>query len=401
MQLWKRNLYAAWVAQLIAIIGFNLVFPFIPFYIQELGVTDKAQLARWAGILGGIPGLTLAVFSPIWGSLADRYGRKIMVERAMFGGAVIATLMGFATSVHHLLALRIVQGALTGTVAASTALVSTTTPRERLGLSLGLIQMAVFSGSSVGPLIGGVLADFIGYRHSFYVSATLFLVAGLIVLFWVREGFQPLPMEETAGKGLWKDLRMIFSSQQILIMVLFFFLMRFSQRMVGPIFPLFVQFLAKESRHVASITGGMLAITGMMSAISSLIIGGISTRFGYKKVLLVTVMGAAMFYLPQAFVKDIFQLFLLRVGLGFFIGGITPTANAIIGLLVSSKDRGKIYGISASASSIGRATGPIVGGMIASFISLRAIFVLAAILLTVTCTWIGTALREPGAARKK
>jgi len=387
MHLWKRNLCAAWIAQLIAIVGFNLVFPFIPFYIQELGITDRAQVARWAGLLAGIPGLTLAIFSPIWGYLADRYGRKIMVERAMFGGAIVTTLMGFATNVHQLLALRILQGTLTGTVVASTALVATTTPRERLGFSLGLMQMAVFLGFSVGPLLGGILADFLGYRYSFYATGTLFIIAGLIILFMVKEGFQPLP-EEEISEGFWGGLWTSFSSRQILVMILVFFLIRFSQKMVNPIFPLFVQSLAKDTHHIASITGALLALTGMMSALSSAAAGGISSKVGYKNALIISVLGAGIFYLPQAFAASIFHLLPLRVALGLFSGAMIPTANAIIGLSVSHRDRGKIYGISASASSIGNATGPIVGGMIASILSLRATFIFAAVLLMLAAIWI-------------
>ena len=395
MQRWKKNLYATWIAQLIAIIGFSFAFPFIPFYIQELGVTDVGQVARWAGILTGVSGLTATVFSPIWGSLADRYGRKLMVERAMFGGAITIACMGLSTNVYQLLALRIIQGALTGTISASIALVSTTTPEERLGFSLGLMQTAVFSGASIGPLIGGVVADFFGYRCSFYVTGGLLFIAGLIVLFLVKEKFQPLSEEEISERNFRKNLWIIFSSRQLLAMILVLLCVQFANKIVYPIFPLFIQSLVKDTSRIASITGIMLALTGIASALSSGIIGQVSDKIGYKNILIISTLGAGIFYLPQAFVGNIFQLFLLRVALGLFVGGIMPTANTIIGLSVSEKHRGKVYGITASASFLGNATGPIAGGIIASTLSLRAVFIFTAAILIIAGTWIMTTVREP------
>lgn len=394
MQRWEKNLYVAGIAQLTAIIGLSFAFPFIPFYIQELGITNIGQAARWTGILASAPALTMVVFSPIWGFLADRYGRKLMVERAMFGGAIATVCMGLTTNVYQLLALRILQGALTGTVFASVALVSTTTPREKLGFSLGLMQAAVFSGHSIGPLLGGIVADLFGYRCSFYVTGTLLSIAGLIVLFLVKEGFQPLSEEEISG-SFWKDLWIFFSSRQLLAMIVVLLLVRFARRIVNPIFPLFVQFLIKGSPHIASITGVMLALTGITSALSSAIIGRVSDKTGYRNILIISTLGAGIFYLPQAFVGNIFQLLILRVALGFFLGGIIPIVNVMIGLSVSKKHRGKVYGITASITSLGRATGPIAGGIIASALSLRAIFIFATALLIIAGIWISIAVREP------
>jgi len=154
-------------AQLLSIIGFAFALPFIPFYIRELGVTDERLVPVWAGIIAAASSLVMAFFSPLWGWLADRYGRKIMVERAMFGGAVLTFAMGLVTDVWQLLFLRLLSGATTGTIAASIALVSTVVPPKRLGYSLGIMQVAVFLGMTLGPWIGGLLADAVGYRYTF------------------------------------------------------------------------------------------------------------------------------------------------------------------------------------------------------------------------------------------
>jgi len=238
MELWRKNLYASWIAEMIAITGFNFVMPFMPFYIQELGITDVGKAAQWAGILTGVPAIVMTIFSPIWGSLADIYGRKIMVERAMFGGAISIFFMASVVNVYQLLFFRILQAALTGTVAACIALVSSSSPSHKMGYSLGLMQTAIFTGTCIGPLLGGVIADNFGYRNSFHITAMLLFIAGLLVFFLVKEDFHPLPKKEISSNNFWKNLRIVFSSRQLVIMIFVFFLVQFSVMIVNPVFAL-------------------------------------------------------------------------------------------------------------------------------------------------------------------
>jgi len=186
MSPWKKTFYAAMVAQIFSIMGFMFIIPFLPFYIRELGVTEESAVEKWSGIIGGAAAVTLIIFSPIWGSLGDRYGRRLMVMRAMLGGTVVLVCMGLAQNVTQLLAARLLQGALTGTVSASTALVASVAPTERSGYALGMMQAAVFVGASCGPLLGGVISDQWGYRASCFVAAGMLLVGGLFIRFGAR-----------------------------------------------------------------------------------------------------------------------------------------------------------------------------------------------------------------------
>ncbi len=183
MEPWRKNLYILWATQFLAMVGMNLVVPFLPFFIRELGVTDPDELARWSGLVFSGPFVLSFIATPIWGALGDRYGRKNMVVRAIFGLAVSQLLVGFSQDVIQLFIFRIVQGAISGFIASSLALVSTNTPREKVGYALGLMQSASAGGMVLGPFVGGLLADLIGYREIFFVTASLCTIGGVVVVF--------------------------------------------------------------------------------------------------------------------------------------------------------------------------------------------------------------------------
>ncbi|HLF80559.1 MAG TPA: MFS transporter, partial [Anaerolineales bacterium] len=180
-QSWQRTLYIVFFAQLMTAVGFSSIFPFLPLYVESLGTSTSLSLELLAGLVFSAQAFTMMLASPIWGALADRYGRKVMVERAAFGGAVLLLMMAYVRSAEQLVALRAIQGFVTGTLAASNALVAASVPRERTGYAMGLLQTALGTGVAVGPLIGGAAADAFGYRAAFYLTAALLFLAGLLV----------------------------------------------------------------------------------------------------------------------------------------------------------------------------------------------------------------------------
>ena len=171
--------------------AFGFVFPFLPLFISELGVGDVQQVEIWSGVSSFSQALVLSICSPIWGAVADRRGRRLMVLRAAFGGGVIIGLMGLTQNIWQFMGLRLIQGAMTGVVAAASALAISFVPRSRVGTALGMIQMASFAGNTVGPSLGGFTADHFGYRPSFAVSGALFLIAGVLTILFVSEKFVP------------------------------------------------------------------------------------------------------------------------------------------------------------------------------------------------------------------
>jgi DHA1 family multidrug resistance protein-like MFS transporter len=379
MEAWKRNLYVMWAAQVVAISGFAIVFPFLPYYIQELGVTELHQVELWSGVVFATQAVTMAIFAPIWGTLADRYGRKLMVQRAMFGGAVILAAMGFVQNVWQLAVLRAIQGMLTGTVAAATTLVASSTPRERSGYALGLLQMAVWTGASVGPLLGGLVADTWGYRAAFWVTGILLFMAGLTVWRFVEEKFEPPARDQDQPKGrFWEGLGVVIHQRSLLSLFSIRFLVRLAVRMIGPVLPLFVQSLVPPTARLATITGLISGVQAGTSAIGAVTLGRASDRIGYRRVLLACTVAAAIFYVPQFFVTTPWQLLILQGAVGLVMSGVLASISALLATLAPEGRQGAVYGLDASIVSAANAVGPLLGASVAATAGLRAPFPLTA-----------------------
>jgi DHA1 family multidrug resistance protein-like MFS transporter len=379
VETWKRNLYIIWVAQLVAISGFALVFPFLPYYIQELGVTELHQVELWSGVVFATQAATMAIFAPIWGTLADRYGRKLMVQRAMFGGAILLAAMGFVQNVWQLAVLRAIQGMLTGTVSAATTLVASSTPRERSGYALGLLQMSIWTGASLGPLLGGLVADTWGYRAAFWVTGALLFVAGLTVWRFVEEDFEPPARDQDrSGGGFWEGLRLVIHQRSLLSLFSIRFIVRLAMRLIGPVLPLFVQSLVPPTASLATITGLISGVQAGTSAIGAVTLGRASDRIGYRRVLLACVTGAAILYVPQFFVTTPWQLLILQGAVGLVMSGVLASTSALLANLAPEGRQGAVYGVDASVVSAANAVGPMLGASVAATLGLRAPFLLTA-----------------------
>lgn len=375
---WKRNLAVIWIGELLAISGFSLVLPFLPYYIQELGVRDPRQVALWAGMLTSAHAVAMTVVSPFWGDLADRYGRKLMVERAMFGGAFVLALMGFAQNVYQLLGLRLLQGALTGTVVAATTLVAGTVPRERIGSSLGLLQMAIYLGASLGPALGGVLADTVGYRPTFWVTASLLFVAGASIHFLVHEAFCPQPQAKGGRGGRWKELMSSLWGPALVSMLLVRALSRIGLRTVEPMLPLFVQELQGSSTGVASATGLVVGATAAAAAVGAVLWGRVGDRMGHRRVLAACICLSSVFCIPQFFAQNMGQALVIQVLIGLANGGLLTSITSLLAQISPEGREGLVYGLDASATSVANFLGPMLGAGVAAWWGVRSVFLAAA-----------------------
>jgi DHA1 family multidrug resistance protein-like MFS transporter len=401
MQTWQRNLYALWIAEFVAIAGFTVALPFMPYYVQALGVKELEQVEFWSGLLFASQGITMAVFSPIWGSVADRYGRKLMVERAMFSGAVLMGAMGFVQNVQQLMVLRALQGCLTGTIAAATTLVASSAPRQRAGQALGLLQMAVYSGASAGPLLGGLVADHWGYRAAFVITGSLLFLAGVMVAVFVHEEFEPPQGEPGPRAGdFWLGVKAVLRSRALLAVLGIELMMRLGTKLIGPMLPLFVQTLAPGETRVASLVGLITGLGAATSAVGAVLLGRASDRLGYRTVLLVCALGMAVVYIPQFFVTTPVQLLILQAAAGAAMGGGLAAIGAMLANLSPEGRQGVVYGLDWSVVSAANGLGPMTGAVVAMRLGLRAPFLFAAGVYVLTALMVvAVSNRQPEQAK--
>jgi DHA1 family multidrug resistance protein-like MFS transporter len=400
MQPWQRSFRAIWVAEFLAIAGFATTIPIVPLYFRQLGMTDPTALNFWTGMTHVGPSLAMALFAPIWGSLADSYGRKLMLLRAMFGGAILIALQGFTTEPWQVMVLRTLQGCVTGTVAAANVLTASLVPVAQAGYYLGLMHMAVYLGNSTGPLFGGIVGDALGYRFNFFATGLILAAAGLVILRFVREDFSPRPRTGSILRNALPDLSILRRTPALLPLMGVVFSVQMAGSITGPLMPLFVMELMGNGGAVGSTSGFIIASASISAALAAALIGRVSIELGYARTLLICLSGAFLFYLPQGFVTAPWQLLLLRMGSGIFLGGTIPTVNALIVTHCQKDRQGATFGLSSAISSAGMALGPAIGSTIAIALGYRAVFMATTLVLAMVGASIGLGLSRRASSRR-
>ena len=385
---WRQTLWAMVLIQFVMTMAFSMLTPIMPLLLPELGVQSEAGINLWAGILTGSTSFVAAFASPLWGSVADRHGRKLMLLRSSLAIAVFTMLMGIAANVWQFFACRALMGVFAGFSSAAIALVASQVPEERLGYSLGWLSTGQLVGSLIGPLFGGILADLTGsYRIPFYcTSATIFLALGL-VWFIVHEEFTR-PRKGDRGRSTMSGLIALATTPALLALFFVLLMAQFGVRTVQPIVTLYVQEMVGAVPNLATLAGIAFSITGLANVVSAPVLGNRSDRIGYRRVLLICLAGGTLMTLPQAFTDNYWLFTAERFGVGLFIGGLLPTANALVGRLVSREERGAVYGMTSSAMFLGNSLGPLIGGAIAAGLGLRWVFLLTAAVMAVNLVWV-------------
>lgn len=374
LQPWQRNLAIIFATEFGAMLAFSFVDPLLPLYIQQVGDFDTKQAAFWAGIAGSGLGIVMFFVSPIWGIVADRFGRKLMVLRAMFGGAIVIGLIGLAGNIYMIVGLRWLQGMLTGSVAAASALAATMSPRERLPFSIGMIMVAIFTGGSLGPFLGGIVADHAGYKATFFISSGILLVSGLAVLTLIKEGFRP-PAE--GQRSTMVSAFRLARSREMLPLLIAMALLNFGPSMVGPLISLRVREL-DPGGQAATASGVVFSLMGASAAVSSFATGRLSGRIKLSTIMVFSCVAAGLLYIPPIWAFTVGSLMVLLAIGALVRGGISTTSNAMVGLSVGEGQEGIAYGLSQSASSLGGGLGPLAGGSLASEFGIRPVFGVAA-----------------------
>jgi len=391
---WRRNLAALWLAEFTAIFGFSFAFPFLPLFLhRDLGIPNGSKLALWTGVAASVTGFALAITSPIWGMLADRYGRKPMLVRAMIGGGVSVGLIGFVRTALQLTGLRVVQGATSGTVAAATALVAGETPLAEMGWALGILSSAIALGSAIGPAAGGLAANVVGLRATFIAGGILLLVAAVPVIVVVRESApaashrqrpRPLAGLRAAGPGTLAAVSILIVAQ-VLLQASY----TAAQQLVV------LRLLQFDPGAASTVTGAAFAAGGIATAIAGVTYARLLRRTGYRLLA-----GTAAFLMAAAIAAAAAAPNLALEVAAFVLasllfGALIPAFGAMIGLQTPSQVQASVFGFSSSAVALGFGIGPLSGGLIASRAGVGTALTAAAAVALVLAGLIALAVREP------
>ncbi|MDA3789410.1 MAG: MFS transporter [Desulfobacula sp.] len=370
-------------AQMTTMIGFSSIFPFLPFYLESIGKVSSLRMELLVGLVFSGQAFTMMIASPFWGALSDRFGRKLMVERAMFGGAIILTLMAFARSAEELVILRAIQGLITGTVGAANALVASSVPRKRMGYAMGVLQVGMGVGVSIGPVIGGIMADMFGYRSAFYITGATLLISGIAVHFGVNENFEKPDKATRKQRHFISEWQHVLRAKGVAITFCLRFMNQLGRVIFIPILPLFAQSIIGESTRINSFTGLIVGVTSVTMTLSSIYLGKLGDRIGHRPIVIGSSLACGLFLGLQVFITTGWQLVLFHALFGLGLGGIIPSVSALLSNYTSSGEEGSVYGIDNSVVSGARTLAPLLGVSIAMWFGLRSVFGIAALLYLV------------------
>ena len=385
MPIWKRNLIVCWFGMFVTGIGMSQLAPVLPLFIQHLGVENHAEIAQYSGLAFGITFIVSAIFSPIWGKAADKYGRKPMLLRASLGMAIVIGSMGFAPNVYVLIGLRLLQGIITGYGTACTTLIATQTDKEHAGYALGTLSTANIAGSLLGPMVGAFLEENVGMQNVFFVTGGLMFIAFLTTAGFVKESFQREHKEALRFQAIWQQLP---EKSLTLTMFVTFFILTIALYSVEPVLTVYVTEISHNLSHVALIAGITFSISGIANIFAAPRLGRLSDRIGPHKVMLFSLLAAGILFIPQAFVTNPWQLMALRFCLGLTAAGLTPTVNILIKKITPSQLTGRVFGFSMSAGYLGIFGGSVLGGQIAAWLGVRYVFLCTGALLLLNAVWV-------------
>lgn len=399
MESWKVNLISVWLGCFFTGLAISQILPFLPLYIAQMGVTSHESLSMWSGLTFSVTFLVSAVVSPMWGSLADRKGRKLMLLRASLGMAIAILLQAFATNVWQLFILRAIMGLTSGYIPNAMALVASQVPRERSGWALSTLSTAQITGVIGGPLLGGFLADHVGLRMVFFITAFLLLVSFMVTLFLIKEGPRPQlnKGEKLSGKAVFASLPYpgLVISLFVTTMVI-----QLCNGSISPILTLFIQSMSPDTGNIAFLSGMIAAVPGVSALMSAPRLGKLGDRIGTARILVATLIFAVVLFFAMSFVTTPLQLGILRFILGFADGAMLPAVQTLLLKYISERVTGRIFGYNQSFMYLGNVIGPLIGASVSAMAGFRWVFIVTAVIVLINLWQLAVLLRRTRPVRQ-
>jgi DHA1 family multidrug resistance protein-like MFS transporter len=372
---WRKNLFAVTAATFIGFTGFTLVMPFLPLYFQQLGLSDVGEIALWSGLCLGVTPAITALMSPLWGRLADRFGRKIMIERSLASFVIVMSAMAFVTRPWHVFALRAIQGLFAGYGALALTMAADAAPRDRMAFAIGTVQTAQRLGPSLGPLIGGAVAQVVGLRRAFLVTAAFYFVALVLVFTMYQEGLERDVHARAASRDGGVTFRNVLALENFILLIAVVFGLQFVDRSFGPVLPLYIAELGTRIERVPIISGVLFSISAGAAAVGHHLCGHLLKRYSARFIIAVSGAIGAVGILAYVVSTNTILLIVGTPVFGLAIGVASTAAYTAAGAVIPPEARGAGFGLLSTGSLAGLAISPVVCGLLGT-LSLRAVFVL-------------------------
>ncbi|QXE01280.1 MFS transporter [Terribacillus sp. DMT04] len=381
-QLAKRNLFIMWFANFFISASLSMIMPFLSLYISSFGTLSERDVQSWSGIIFGVTFVTAFICSPFWGKLGDRYGRKLILIITSFGMGISILLLGFTENVWQLFMLRLFMGIFTGFIGISQAFISTHTPSHIAGRVLGTLQTGSITGMLFGPLLGGILADSIGFHGTFFLVSLSVFTSALLVTFGTKEYPVKIQKGEKSHYTSKEVLAHILRDPILLVVLILSSLIQIANFSVQPILSLYVQEL-HGPENIAFYSGIAFSAAGLGNLLMTRTWGKLGDRIGYVKILIGLIFAAGIVYIPGAMVNSVWELAVIRLFLGMAIGGIIPLRVAYIRQAAPISMQGEVLGYNNSLRFLGNFIGPIMGGIMAGYFGFSAVFYMTSALLII------------------
>ncbi|MBS0935563.1 MFS transporter [Lactiplantibacillus plantarum] len=379
---WHRNLIVLWFCTFVAGMAFSEIMPFLSLFVSQLGDFTKAQITFYSGLAFAADYAISAISAPLWGIIADKKGRKIMLLRASLGMAVAMGLMGFVTNVWQLVALRALQGVFAGFISNAQALVASQTPRKYSGRALSTLITGAVSGQLFGPVIGGLLAQLFSIRNTFFITAGLLMVAFLLSLFFVQEHFKPVAHHREPGDSR-NPLAAFQNPRLIIVMLCSTAIVQFGNASIAPIISLYVRELMHYRGPITVVAGIIAALPGISNIFLAPRLGRYGDQHGSGKVLLFGYIFAVIMYFPQGIVTSVVALGILRFAIGISDGALYPEIQTVLTKNTPVHLTSTIFSYNQSFQAIGNMFGALLGGLVAGWFNYNAVFIMTALLLLI------------------
>ncbi len=376
---WQRTVQIVSLTQIAILVGFNAIFPFIPLLFQQLGVTDLSQVELWSGLAIGGSGITMAFASPLWGLLADRFGRKAMLVRAIGAGSISLALQAVVERAWQLVAVRLVQGVFTGTQTAAAMLIASIVPKERTGAAIGLMNAAVQVGNLIGPVLGGFAVAAIGLKGAILFGAAVLALCTIVTILTVEDTPSVVPAAAAAPSWGLRDVLDPFAWPALRGVLIIGGLIQVSYAGTIPLIAIYVQELARPAWLSSDVAIGLaFALSALAAAVAMPILGAHADRHDARQLLVVSLALVAVALVPQALVPNVIVFLVLRLLVGVGLAGTTAAITVLTRAGAPVGGEGRAFGTLAAAQNMGWGFGPIVGSALAAVIGIPGVYLAGA-----------------------